>query len=82
MLLTVLTVAVSFVDMGVFNTFIALAIAITKAMLVILFFMHVKYSSHVVKLYAATGFVWLLILFAFVMSDVCTRNWIHAPQPW
>jgi cytochrome c oxidase subunit 4 len=74
--LLVLTVAVSFLNLGAFNEIIALAIALAKALLVILFFMHVRYSSRVTWLFAAAGFVWLFILVAWTFSDYLSRGWM------
>ena len=62
MLGTILTVTAAFVNMGFLNTPVALVIALIKASLVILFFMHVKYSPKLVGLFAAAGFFWLCIL--------------------
>jgi cytochrome c oxidase subunit 4 len=76
LVLTGTTVLVAFEDFGVLNTPIALAIASLKATLVILFFMHVKWSERLVALFAFSGFVWLLILIGFVLADVGTRGWI------
>ncbi len=60
-------------DFGVGNPVIALAIACTKATLVILFFMHVRYSSRLTKLTVAAGFFWLLIMITMSLSDYLTR---------
>jgi cytochrome c oxidase subunit 4 len=79
MVFTALTVWVAFHDFGVFNIVIALGIAITKASLVILYFMHVRYSSSLVKIAAVAGFFWLLILLGFTMADVLSRGWIPTP---
>ena len=73
MVLTALTVGVAFVDLGWANNIVALAIAVSKASLVVLFFMHVKYSSKLVWLFSAAGVLWLLIFFAFTLSDYFTR---------
>ena len=70
---TVLTVYVAFVDLGPFADVVAVAIAVTKATLVILIFMHVKYSGKLVKLFAASGAIWLIILFAFLVGDFWAR---------
>jgi cytochrome c oxidase subunit 4 len=70
---TALTTGVAFVDLGPFNDVVALGIAISKALLVILFFMHVKGSSRLVWVFAAAGFFWLLILFALTFADYETR---------
>lgn len=74
--LLVLTVAVSFVNLGAFNELIALVIAATKAVLVILFFMHVRTSSRVTWLFVAAGFVWLGILLVLAMADYVSRGWV------
>lgn len=55
------------------NTFVALLIAITKTTFVVLYFMHVRYSGKLVWLCAFGAIVWLMILFAFTMSDYLTR---------
>lgn len=55
------------------NTLLALAIAFTKMMFVILYFMHVRWSSKTVWLAAVAAFFWLAIMFAFTMQDYFTR---------
>lgn len=77
--LTVITVVVARVDLGAFNTPIALAVAGVKATLVILFFMGVKYNTPLTKVVAASGFVWLIILFGMTMGDYLTRAWLGFP---
>jgi cytochrome c oxidase subunit 4 len=79
MVLTAGTVAVAFVDLGPLNTFVALGVAVTKATLVILFFMHVKYSTKLTWLVVASGFVFLAIMIAFTMSDIVSRGWLGTP---
>jgi cytochrome c oxidase subunit IV len=71
--LLVLTIAMAYVDLGPFNIIVAMTIAIVKAVLVVLFFMHVRYSSKVTWVFASAGFFWLLILFILTMSDYATR---------
>jgi cytochrome c oxidase subunit 4 len=73
---TVATVAAAKVDMGPLNNVVMLAIACTKASLVILFFMHVRWSSRLTWVVAMSGFFWLLILFSLGMSDYLSRGWI------
>jgi cytochrome c oxidase subunit IV len=80
MVLTAITVAVAFVDLGALNFPVALAIAITKATLVILFFMHVKYSSRLTKLVCGGAFFFLLILFGLTMTDYLSRGWHASPR--
>ena len=79
MVLTALTVWVAFQDLGPLNDVVALTIAITKASLVILNFMHVRHSTGLTKLVVVAGFFWLMILIAITLSDYLTRGWIH-PQ--
>ena len=76
---TLLTVVIARMDFGSLNTPIALAIAAFKATLVILFFMGVKYNTPLTKVVAASGFVWLIILFGITMGDYLTRSWIGFP---
>jgi cytochrome c oxidase subunit 4 len=76
LVLTYATIAVSKVDLGRFNTIVALAIAVTKATLVVLFFMHVRYSTKLTKLIVAGGFVWLALMFGLTLMDFSTRAWI------
>jgi len=75
MLGTALTVAVSFVDLGAFNTVAALLIAVVKATLVVLFFMHVKYSTKLTWLVVTGSVFWLAILLTLTFSDYLTRSW-------
>lgn len=80
MVLTGLTVAVAFVDLKVFNTVVALTIAVLKATLVVLFFMHVKYSTRLTWVVAASGVVWLAIMFSITFADYLSRGWVNAAQ--
>jgi len=81
MVLTAITVAVAFINLGPFNFPVALSIAIVKATLVILFFMHVKYSSRLTKLTVGTGFFFLLVLFTLTLTDYLTRGWLTGSPP-
>lgn len=74
MVLTWITVAIAYVDLGAFNKVVALGIATVKATLVILFFMHVKDSSRLTKLVVVAGFFFLAILIGLTMSDYVTRD--------
>jgi len=74
MVLTVVTARVAFIDLGPFNTIVALSIATCKALLVILFFMHVKYTSEkLTKMVIISSIFWLLILLFLSLSDYSTR---------
>jgi cytochrome c oxidase subunit 4 len=77
LLLTLSTTGIAFVDLGGdLNAVVAVAIAIVKGLFVILFFMHVRYSSRLTWLFVGAGFFWLMILFALTMPDPLTRNWL------
>ena len=61
---------------GPLNNVVALTIAVTKATLVILYFMHVRYSPSITKLVAAGSFLWLIILLSITMADYISRDWL------
>ena len=82
LVLTALTTAVAFKDLGRFNTVVALAIAGVKMLLVVLFFMHARYSSALTKIVILAGFFWLALLLAFTLTDVGSRGWDQRPSPW
>ncbi len=82
MILTAATVWAAFQDFGAYNDVVAMGIAIVKASVVIIFFMHVKYSSRLVWLFVAAGFLFLLIMFAFLMADYVSRGWLGAPASY
>jgi cytochrome c oxidase subunit 4 len=73
MVLTVVTYWVALYDFGAWNVVIALAVAVTKAVLVVLFFMHVRYSTRLTKIVVIAGFFWLAILVTLTLSDYFTR---------
>lgn len=75
LVLTATTTAVSYVELGVFNAVVALAIACIKMTLVVLFFMHIKYSSKLTKLTVAAGFFTFLVLITMTMTDYVSRAW-------
>jgi len=75
LVLTATTVAASYVEMGVFNPIVALAIAAVKMMLVVLFFMHVKYSPKLTKLTVGAGLFTFLVLVGMTLADYFTRAW-------
>ena len=79
---TGLTTGVAYIDLGPFNTVVALAIAVVKMLLVILFFMHVKYSPKLTKLVIIAAFFWFGLLLTFTMADEFTRNWSPIPNNW
>jgi cytochrome c oxidase subunit IV len=75
LVLTGVTVWASFLEMGVFNPIVALFIAVVKATIVVLFFMHVKYSSKLTKLTVAGGLFTFLVLVGMTLADYFTRAW-------
>ncbi len=76
LVLTATTVLVAFQPLGALNDIVALGIAATKMLLVVLFFMHAKYATRLTKIVAASGFAWLLLLIAFTLSDYVSRGWL------
>ena len=81
MVLTALTVFAAFVNLGVFNFPVALAIAVIKSTLVILFFMHVKYSSRLTKLVVVTSLFFLVILLGETFMDYASRGMMPPLPP-
>ena len=82
MVFTLLTVYAARFDLGPLNTFIAMAIAVTKATLVVLYFMHLRHSPRLTQFVVAAGFLWLVILIALTVSDYWSRNWLQGPKAW
>jgi cytochrome c oxidase subunit 4 len=82
MVFTVVTVWASTVDLGPLNIVVALVIAVCKALLVVLFFMHVRYSRPLTQIVVAGGFLWLIILLVLTLSDYFSRGWLPAPAGW
>jgi cytochrome c oxidase subunit 4 len=79
MFFTALTYMIAYIDLGGLNLIVALTIAIIKATLVVLFFMHVKYSTTLTKAIVASGFFFFLIMIFFTMNDLMTRGWSGVP---
>ena len=78
---TALTVWVANFDLGRWNAVVALSIAVIKATLVVLYFMHVRYSSKLTWVFVFAGLIWLIILFALTLSDYMTRSWVPIASP-
>jgi cytochrome c oxidase subunit IV len=72
---TGITVGAAFINLGILNPIVALAIASTKAVIVILFFMHVFYQTKLIKLTVAAGFFTFLVLITMTLSDYMSRAW-------
>jgi cytochrome c oxidase subunit 4 len=74
--LTVVTWSVAKLDLGKMNAVVALTIAVIKATLVVLYFMHVRYSSRLTWVFVCAGFFWLAIMVALTLGDYMTRGWL------
>ena len=74
--LTALTVTAAYFDFGALNDVIMLTIAVAKGTLVVLYFMHVRWSDKLVWAFAASGFLWLVILMTITFADLISRDWI------
>jgi cytochrome c oxidase subunit 4 len=74
LILLAVTWSVGYVDLGAFNMIFALAIAVSKALLIMLLFMHVRTSSQIIRLAAGAGVAWLLILITLALTDYMTRS--------
>src|ERR1700685_643967 len=77
-----LTTWIAYIDLGRWNTVVALAIAVTKMLLVVLFFMHVKYATGLTRIIIIAGFFWLGIMVALSLADDVTRTWEIVPPAW
>lgn len=80
--LTIVTATVATIDLGPLNIVVALLIAMCKAGLVILFFMHLRWSSRLIHIIAAASLFWLAILITLTLSDYRTRHWTPSPESW
>jgi cytochrome c oxidase subunit IV len=74
MFLLVLTLAVAYIEMFGLNTIFAIAVASIKAFLVILYFMHVRYSTILTRIFILSGFLWMAILIGLTLTDYFTRG--------
>lgn len=78
MILLTGTVIVARYDFGDLSLYVALGFAIGKALLIIFFFMHVRYQARQVLLFAGAAYLWLMILIVGTLQDYTSRNWIKA----
>ncbi|MBI4851141.1 MAG: cytochrome C oxidase subunit IV family protein [Acidobacteria bacterium] len=72
---TVLTYYVAFIDLGVLSNFVAMGIAVTKGALVVLFFMHIFYSTRLLWVVVVGSFGWLALMLILTLGDYVTRHW-------
>ena len=70
-----LTIAAAYLNLGPFNILVAMAISAAKGTLIILFFMHIRYSKPLLWVFVGAGFFWLGIMFVLALSDFMTRGW-------
>lgn len=70
------TLGAYYIPLGPFGPVVAVAIAAAKALIIVLFFMHVRYQSSLVAMFAAAGFIWLVIMFGLTYTDYWTRSWV------
>jgi len=82
LLLTALTTGVAFIDMGQWNTIVALIIAVCKATLVVLFFMHLRWSTGMMRVVLLSALLWLSILISLTTTDFFSRDWTPIPNDW
>jgi cytochrome c oxidase subunit IV len=75
LVLTAVTTGVAFLDLGILNPIVALAIACVKATLVVLFFMHLRWSSKLLKLTLCSGLFAFLVLITMTLTDYISRAW-------
>jgi len=80
--LTLATTGIAYLHLGIWNTVIALVIAVAKALLVILFFMHAYYEKGLTRVVFSVGIIWLAILIVLSSTDVFTRSWTPVPRSW
>ncbi len=76
---TGITIWVAFLNLGPLNTVAAISIAVFKALLVVLYFMHLRYSSRLTWVFAGAGIFWLVILITLTMTDFMSRDWLGIP---
>ena len=82
LVLTAATTEIAKVDLGIFNNVVAMSISALKTSLVVLFFMHMKWSPNRLRVVASMGLLWLFIMVALTMGDYATRTWTYLPQGW
>jgi cytochrome c oxidase subunit 4 len=75
MAFTLITVLASFAELGAFNIIVALLIATIKGTLVVLFFMHLRYSPKLTMVAVVASLFWLFIMFSLTMTDYLSRHW-------
>jgi cytochrome c oxidase subunit 4 len=80
--LLIATVGLAYVPLGPLHIVVAVTIAFAKAILIVLFFMHVKYKNRLVVVFVCAGLFWLGIMFTLALGDYMTRSWLPHPTQW
>jgi len=82
LVLTAATTGVAFIDLGEWNTVAALIIAVCKASLVAIFFMHLRWSTKLMRVVFLSALLWLAILICLTSMDFFSRTWTTVPESW
>ncbi len=82
LVLTLLTWRIAYIDLGAWNTVVALAIAVLKASLVALFFMHLRWSGSMMRIVVCAAIFWLSIMITLTLGDVLTRQKVSPTHGW
>jgi cytochrome c oxidase subunit 4 len=82
LILLVATVGLAYVPLGSMHVVAAVTIAFAKAILIVLFFMHVRYKPRITVVFVCAGLFWLSIMFTLALGDYMTRSWLPAPTAW
>ena len=82
LILLVATVALAYVPLGSMHVVAAVTIAFAKAILIVLFFMHVRYKPRITVVFVCAGLFWLAIMFTLALGDYMTRSWLPTPTAW
>lgn len=73
--LLALTIGAAYIDLGPLNTVVALGVSLSKGTLILLFFMHLRYSRRIMWIFAGAGFFWLGIMLVLALTDYMSRGW-------
>ena len=76
------TIGLAYFSLGPLNVVAAVTIAFAKAILIVLFFMQVKYKGRLISVFVCAGLFWLAIMFSLTMGDYMTRSWLPHPTDW
>ncbi|MBK6426555.1 MAG: cytochrome C oxidase subunit IV family protein [Blastocatellia bacterium] len=80
MILLVITVIVAFQPLGAFNMPVAMGIAVVKGIIIVMYFMEVKYGSKLLWVFVSSSFLFLVIFLVLTMNDYATRTWMTLPH--